>query len=78
MCQVIQFHEAELAFYKLTMYLSFEKILCGYVKGPPMLTTLKFEIDKTVHSTDFQFHHHSRTVESVSVCLHNFHNKHHI
>lgn len=25
MCQVIQFHEAELAFYKLTMYLSFEK-----------------------------------------------------
>lgn len=31
MCQVIQFHEAELAFYKLTMYLSFEKILCGYV-----------------------------------------------
>lgn len=33
MCQVIQFHEAELAFYKLTMYLSFEKILCFRCQG---------------------------------------------
>lgn len=35
------------------MYLFFEKILCGYVKGLLMLMILKFEIDKIVYSIDF-------------------------